>query len=67
MFPSSGDGRKTVTLLGTLERANLNRCVSSLREETNPVSETLFSNCLEFRTRTVDLVRPSVYGSTFQF
>jgi hypothetical protein len=25
IFPSSGEGRKTLTLLGSLERANLNR------------------------------------------
>jgi hypothetical protein len=39
LFPPSGEGRKTPTLLGTSERAKL-----------NPVSETLFSRYLEFQT-----------------
>jgi hypothetical protein len=57
LFPSSGEGRKTPTLLGPLERANLNHwtigslflrdpteCAYSslhLRTETDPVSKML--------------------------
>jgi hypothetical protein len=49
MLPSSGEGRgKTPTLLGLLERANLNHWTSDcfrphLSTETDPVSETLSS------------------------
>jgi hypothetical protein len=55
LFPSSDEGRETLTLLGPLERANLihrasakgsNRVGPSphLRTETGTVSETLFSS-----------------------
>jgi hypothetical protein len=46
VFPFSGERRETSTLLGPLERANLNH----LKTETDTVSETLFSNYLESRT-----------------
>jgi hypothetical protein len=40
MFPSSCDGKKTPTLLGPLERANLNHWASHhLRMEIDPVSK----------------------------
>jgi hypothetical protein len=38
LFPSSGEGMETATLLGPLERTNL----TQLKIETAPVSETLY-------------------------
>jgi hypothetical protein len=38
LFPSSGEGGKTPTLLGPLERASLNHW----KLEANPVSKTLY-------------------------
>jgi hypothetical protein len=55
MFPSSGDGRKTPTLLGPLERADLTTVGGVLRpshEDGNRPSfwNVLFSSYLEFQT-----------------
>jgi hypothetical protein len=44
LFPSSSDKRKTPTLLGPLERANLSQwtlLLQYLRQERDPVSEML--------------------------
>jgi hypothetical protein len=42
LIPSSGQGGKTPSQLGPLEKANLNH-LPDLRTETDPVSETLCS------------------------
>jgi hypothetical protein len=56
LFPSSGDGRETPTLIGSLERYNLNHRIyffvkdpteqvspsTHLKKDTDPVSETFF-------------------------
>jgi hypothetical protein len=61
LFPSSNEGMETPSLLGPLERANLNhwtqgnelsRCSRSLPEERNRLTfrNVMFSSYLEFRT-----------------
>jgi hypothetical protein len=40
LFPRSGEGRETYTLLGPLERVNINSC-PHLKLETGSISETL--------------------------
>jgi hypothetical protein len=53
LFPSSGEG-ETLTLLGSLERANFIPVIEvsppHLRTETDPVSEKLHSPLKEYRT-----------------
>jgi hypothetical protein len=59
MFLSSGEGKETPTLFGPVDKPVLRLALSKgpnrvspslhLKTETNSVSETLFSNSLEFR------------------
>jgi hypothetical protein len=51
LFPSSGEGRETPTLLGPLERANLNHWTHAfLSDLPSPVLERLSSSVLEDRS-----------------
>jgi hypothetical protein len=42
MFLSSGKGKETPTLLGSLERAGLNQPLPPPEDQTDPISEMCF-------------------------